>query len=522
MGKIPADVVGQAASTAATATQNAATLSQSPQANWYDVWSQTGSGLSEHSTDPQYLATHLAPGVGLIDSRIRMAQAVGRGWERTDWGEMKAGMSQQAGAIADQASQLWNGRLPDGQSMTTLQRVGAAFGLLGSIEQLVTMPFGAIPFPAFPAIRVMDQDIGLPHAHMHPPNLTPPNPVPVPLPSTGPIIPIPFVSGASKTLINMMPAARCGDMGLGVWCGGYFPMYEVFLGSANVWIEGNRAGRVGVDMTKHCIFSSPKPNDPPVGPMFGTTINCSPNVMIGGVPMPSLTSMAIGAAFKALFKGVGKLIGAARKKLGKGAPNAPPRASTTAARPAGPPPPPHMNVPVVPSPRVAALMNSVPPGGRAVITDISAGEMRALTQATGKEWAVVVQKDGRLALIHGTDVDVPLQAGDHLLVHTHPPGSVAMPSTPGNTASPSGGSDTANALYNLEEHAWDHPQAVIGQDGNVRFYDHKGVISNPNSAMLPVDNAGNINGIHTPGGQPGTPVNAIPPGMQTPGNPYRD
>ena len=62
-----------------------------------------------------------------------------------------------------------------------------------------------------------------------------------------------------------MPAARCGDMGLGVWCGGYFPMYEVFLGSSNVWIEGNRAGRVGVDITKHCIFSAPKPNDPPTG-----------------------------------------------------------------------------------------------------------------------------------------------------------------------------------------------------------------------------------------------------------------
>jgi uncharacterized Zn-binding protein involved in type VI secretion len=518
VGKIPADVVGQAASTAATATQNAATLSQSPQANWYDVWSQTGSGLSEHSTDPQYLATHLAPGVGLIDSRIRMAQAVGRGWERTDWGELKAGMSQQAGAIADQASQLWNGRLPDGQSMTTLQRVGAAFGLLGSIEQLVTMPFGAIPFPAFPAIRVMDQDIGLPHAHMHPPNLTPPNPVPVPLPSTGPIIPIPFVSGASKTLINMMPAARCGDMGLGVWCGGYFPMYEVFLGSANVWIEGNRAGRVGVDMTKHCIFSSPKPNDPPVGPMFGTTINCSPNVMIGGVPLPSLTSMAIGAAFKALFKGVGKLIGAARKKLGRGAP---PRSGSTAARPTGPPPPPHGNVPAMHTPRAQNIAANFGPGDRIIVQSINAGEMRAITEITGRECAVAVDRNGKLVLIMGDADHVAYQMGDQALVHTHPPGSVAMPSTPGNSMAPNGGSDTANAAYNANHHGWDHPQAVVGPDGNVRYYDQNGVINNPNSAMVPIDNAGNINGVHRPGGNSNAPVSAVPPGMMTPGNPYR-
>ena len=114
-----------------------------------------------------------------------------------------------------------------------------------------------IPFPALPAIRVMDMDVGLPHAHAHPPNLIPPAP-PVPLPSTGPIIPIPLPVRRGRTLINGMPAARCGDMGLGIWCGGYFPMYEVFLGSSSVWIEGARAGRLAVDITKHCIFTSPE------------------------------------------------------------------------------------------------------------------------------------------------------------------------------------------------------------------------------------------------------------------------
>ncbi|MEP7245258.1 MAG: RHS repeat-associated core domain-containing protein, partial [Gammaproteobacteria bacterium] len=101
-------------------------------------------------------------------------------------------------------------------------------------------------------------------------------------------------------------AGRCGDMGLGVWCGGYFPMYEVFLGSSNVWIEGARAARVVVDITKHCLFTTPKPQDLPIGPMLGTTISCSPNVMIGGIPMPSLTALALGAVMRSAFKLAGK------------------------------------------------------------------------------------------------------------------------------------------------------------------------------------------------------------------------
>ena len=171
------------------------------------------------------------------------------------------------------------------------------------VEQFISQPLAAIPFPGFPALRVWDLDIGLPHAHNHPPNLTPPNPVPIPLPSTGPIIPIPILSGAPTVLINGMPAARCGDMGLGVWCGGFFPMFEVFLGSSSVWIEGARAGRLLVDITKHCTFSAPKPSDPPLGPMVGMTMPpASANVLIGGVPMPSLFSLAIAQAFKAVFK----------------------------------------------------------------------------------------------------------------------------------------------------------------------------------------------------------------------------
>ena len=139
----------------------------------------------------------------------------------------------------------------------------------------------------------------------------------------------------------------------------------------------------------------------------------------------------------------------------------------------------------------------------------------ALTAATGNEWAVVVQRDGRLALIHGTPVDVPLQRGDHLLVHTHPPGSTAMPSSPGNTMSTSGGSDTANAAYNAGEYGWDHPQGVVGQDGNVRFYDQNGIINNPNSATVPIGQDGSITGTHYPGGNTDSPICCAGPARQS-------
>lgn len=209
-----------------------------------------------------------------------------------------------AGLVEDAAAKV-------GQADGALATVGAAIGTVTAAEQAVSSVLSAIPFPRFPALRVGDTGVGLPHAHMHPPNLIPPAP-PVPLPSMGPVMYIPFLSGASKVLINGMPAARCGDLGLGIWCGGYFPLYEVFLGSSHVWIEGARASRMGVDITKHCIFTTPRPNDPPVGPMVGTTVTGSPSVLIGGIPMPSLTSMAMGKALKVAFKGVAKVAGAVK------------------------------------------------------------------------------------------------------------------------------------------------------------------------------------------------------------------
>ncbi|MCH9683995.1 MAG: hypothetical protein K0V04_21355 [Deltaproteobacteria bacterium] len=179
-------------------------------------------------------------------------------------------------------------------------------------EQSLTAPIDKIPFPGLPALCILDLDVGLPHAHNHPPNITPPNPVPIPLPSTGPLIPIPILSGADRTKHGGRSAARCGDMGLGVWCGGYVPMYEIFLGSASVWIEGARAARLGIDITKHCIFTSPKPSDPPIGPMVGTTVGAGcGTVMIGGAPLPSLFSLAVAQ----IMKGVVKVGGAVFRKV---------------------------------------------------------------------------------------------------------------------------------------------------------------------------------------------------------------
>lgn len=224
-------------------------------------------------------------------------------------------MQQQGQEALSQLKQLFhmsdpsadpNQKAPEG----VLQHFGLAVAAITSLEQSLSSLLSVIPFPAMPALHVLSLSVGLPHAH--------PSHWPfIPLPSIGPIIPIPYLSGATKVTIGGLPAARCGDMGIGIWCGGFFPLYEVFLGSCNVWVEGARAGRMIFDITKHCIFSTPKPNDPPAGVPLGFPITGTPNVLIGGIPMPSLTNMLLGAAFKAALSGLGKLIKGLWSKLGK-------------------------------------------------------------------------------------------------------------------------------------------------------------------------------------------------------------
>lgn len=272
---------------------NAAHTAQSAagEHNALDVWTHTAQGAGRRGATGSMDLSHIGS---------------------TPVGDVPGALAGQAGSLVDAVKAIG---AADGALATT----GATFAALTSAEQLLSIPFSAIPFPALPAVRILDMAIGLPHAHSHPPNLIPPAP-PIPLPSFGPVIPIPFLSGASTVLINGMPAGRCLDMGLGIWCGGYFPMYEIFLGSSSVWIEGMRAARLGVDITKHCVFSSFKvaPGDPPLGVPIGTTVTASPNVIIGGVPMPSLTAFAIGAAMKGIGKGLGKLAGLARAGVKSG------------------------------------------------------------------------------------------------------------------------------------------------------------------------------------------------------------
>lgn len=277
---------------------------QGQEAGAFDVYSHTIDGLSNRMeaaiNDPAsaFLHDHEQ------DARLRDAMAIGE-WESSSVEQWTDSAAAQTDALRSSLDAITEA---DG----ALATVGATFSFLTGVEQMISTMLSVIPFPAFPAVRILDMDVGLPHGHSHPPNLVPPAPM-VPLPSTGPIIPIPLFSGASKTLINGMPAARCGDMGLGIWCGGYFPMYEIFLGSSNVWIEGARAARVAIDITKHCMFTTPKPQDLPLGPMVGMTVTSSSNVLIGGVPMPSLLSLGMGAA----LKGLGSLVGKGARAIGR-------------------------------------------------------------------------------------------------------------------------------------------------------------------------------------------------------------
>ncbi|WP_394829444.1 hypothetical protein [Pendulispora albinea] len=129
--------------------------------------------------------------------------------------------------------------------------VGAVQGALGMPIELintgVAMVANLVPYPSFPAATLGSMYIAPPHAHSHPPSLIPPAP-PIPLPSIGAVL----LGCTLKCLINYMPAARAGDIGLALTCCGILPMFEIKTGSATVFIGEVRAARM-LDIAGACI-----------------------------------------------------------------------------------------------------------------------------------------------------------------------------------------------------------------------------------------------------------------------------
>lgn len=130
-------------------------------------------------------------------------------------------------------------------------------------------------WPTFPAASMLSLAVGLPHAHL-------PTPMVV-LPVIGAVL----AGCCVSVLINSIPAARCGDLGLNPTClGAPMPGFEVFTGSSKVFIGGARAARM-LDLTKHCW--PPPPWKP--GPKMAKVVGAASKVLSG----MSYAGMAMGA-----------------------------------------------------------------------------------------------------------------------------------------------------------------------------------------------------------------------------------
>src|SRR5688572_2490611 len=165
------------------------------------------------------------------------------------------GLNMVLGAVNDIAKPFQ--ALPSGEggaAGVVANGLGAVLGVVGAPEAILDAGFAALTaplakiFPALPAVTLLGMHVGPPHGHLHPPSFTPPaTPAPVPLPSLGVLM----GAGSWGVLVCGLPAARAGDIGLAVACGGFMPPFEVHTGSSNVFIGGSRAARMG-DITRHC------------------------------------------------------------------------------------------------------------------------------------------------------------------------------------------------------------------------------------------------------------------------------
>src|SRR5262249_39454562 len=144
---------------------------------------------------------------GLAAAAIEGAQSLqglkkGGGDQKGHSSDFGDGVDPQAGDVWEAAKNLFH-QGDKAPPKGVRGHFGSAVALMTAAEQMLTSLLTSwIPFPAIPAVRVLDLDVGLPHSHAHPPNV----PGPGALPSTGPVIPIPYVSGAATVLINGMPA----------------------------------------------------------------------------------------------------------------------------------------------------------------------------------------------------------------------------------------------------------------------------------------------------------------------------
>ncbi|WAS94523.1 DUF6531 domain-containing protein [Nannocystis punicea] len=140
---------------------------------------------------------------------------------------------------------------------TATRLIGGSLALLQMPVDLVNAGFAVATaplanlVPPLPAATLTALHLGTPHLHSHPPAM------PTPLPSFGPVM----LGGCASVLINGVPAARAGDLGMSVTCGSLAPPFEVMTGSSKVFIGGARAARM-LDITRHCQAPTP-PASPP-------------------------------------------------------------------------------------------------------------------------------------------------------------------------------------------------------------------------------------------------------------------
>lgn len=221
--------------------------------------------------------------------------------------------------------------------------VSNAFGAIGMVGDAINGGFANLTnpianvLPAFPAATITSMYLGLPHTHTHPPSLIPPAP-PVPLPSLGAVM----LGTSVKVLINGMPAARCGDIGLAPTCCGFTPFFQIKTGSSNTFIGGNRAARM-LDICQACASADKREEGIDAGKVMGAIGAAARGIQtaqkalaIGAIAMDAVdaaveddaalqAAKAIAAAMAAAQMAADKAAEALTKTMGKDPAGVPPK-----------------------------------------------------------------------------------------------------------------------------------------------------------------------------------------------------